>query len=244
MHGYRRLPTVYVTGGAQGAQEINGVVRDVLLWVFNHANVIHQCGTAESGRAPGGRSRPVPSVRRPIPPGRIRRAELPDVLALARGVVSRSGAGTLAELTALDRPAVFMPLVTLAGNEQAHGSAPQMRGPRSPCSARSPRIPPCATPSARRATPPGGRRWRNGLGRTGGRTPRTGSWTYSCQRPPTEPCPRQGPQHRPAYMPIAHAAPSRPGVEAGRPASSVGDQVRNTTPRRPPAGVVLVMCRP
>lgn len=49
-------------------------------------------------------------------------AELPDVLALADTVVSRSGAGTLAELTALGKPAVFVPLATAAGNEQAHNS--------------------------------------------------------------------------------------------------------------------------
>lgn len=48
--------------------------------------------------------------------------ELPDVLALADVVVSRSGAGTLAELTALGKPAVFVPLATSAGNEQAHNA--------------------------------------------------------------------------------------------------------------------------
>lgn len=46
----------------------------------------------------------------------------PDVLALADVVVSRSGAGTLAELTALGKPAVFIPLATSAGNEQAHNA--------------------------------------------------------------------------------------------------------------------------
>lgn len=37
-------------------------------------------------------------------------------------VISRSGAGTLAELTALGKPAVFIPLATAAGNEQAHNA--------------------------------------------------------------------------------------------------------------------------
>lgn len=48
--------------------------------------------------------------------------EIPDVLALADVVVSRSGAGTLAELTALGKPAVFVPLASAAGNEQAHNA--------------------------------------------------------------------------------------------------------------------------
>ena len=49
-------------------------------------------------------------------------AELPDVLALADVVVSRSGAGTIAELTALGKPAVLIPLPSSAGNEQAHNA--------------------------------------------------------------------------------------------------------------------------
>ncbi|QES51762.1 UDP-N-acetylglucosamine--N-acetylmuramyl-(pentapeptide) pyrophosphoryl-undecaprenol N-acetylglucosamine transferase [Streptomyces venezuelae] len=118
----RRLPTVYVTGGAQGAQQINGTVRDVLPWLLSHANVIHQCGPAnveELRHAAAGLD--------PVLAGRYHLTgfvgpELPDVLALADVVVSRSGAGTLAELTALGKPAVFVPLASSAGNEQAHNA--------------------------------------------------------------------------------------------------------------------------
>ncbi|MFJ3587604.1 UDP-N-acetylglucosamine--N-acetylmuramyl-(pentapeptide) pyrophosphoryl-undecaprenol N-acetylglucosamine transferase [Streptomyces sp. NPDC090231] len=118
----RRLPTVYVTGGAQGSQQINDVVRETLPWLLERANVIHQCGPAN-----------VEELRHhaaglPVEPsGRYHLAgfmgpELPDVLALADVVVSRSGAGTLAELTALGKPAVFIPLASSAGNEQAHNA--------------------------------------------------------------------------------------------------------------------------
>lgn len=118
----RRLPTVYVTGGAQGSQQVNGVVRDSLPWLLERANVVHQCGPDN-----------IEELRRhaaALPPtlaGRYHLTgfvgpELPDVLALAGVVVSRSGAGTLAELTALGRPAVFIPRATSAGNEQAHNT--------------------------------------------------------------------------------------------------------------------------
>ncbi|GGQ25844.1 UDP-N-acetylglucosamine--N-acetylmuramyl-(pentapeptide) pyrophosphoryl-undecaprenol N-acetylglucosamine transferase [Streptosporangium pseudovulgare] len=118
----RRLPTVYVTGGAQGSQQINDVVRDTLPWLLQRANVVHQCGPAH-----------VDALRRSaaaLPPEAAARyhlagfvgPELPDVLALADVVISRSGAGTLAELTALGKPAVFIPLATSAGNEQAHNA--------------------------------------------------------------------------------------------------------------------------
>ncbi|MFF5446403.1 glycosyltransferase [Streptomyces sp. NPDC012888] len=118
----RRLPTVYVTGGAQGAQQINNVVREVLPWLLGHANVVHQCGPANVGEL-----RSAVSGLDPVLAGRYHLTgfvgpELPDVLALADVVVSRSGAGTLAELTALGKPAVFVPLATSAGNEQAHNA--------------------------------------------------------------------------------------------------------------------------
>jgi UDP-N-acetylglucosamine--N-acetylmuramyl-(pentapeptide) pyrophosphoryl-undecaprenol N-acetylglucosamine transferase len=118
----RRLPTVYVTGGAQGSQQINDVVRDALPWLLERANVIHQCGPAN-----------VDGLRRHAATLRTDLAtryyltdfvgpELPDVLALADVVISRSGAGTLAELTALGKPAIFIPLASSAGNEQAHNA--------------------------------------------------------------------------------------------------------------------------
>ncbi|MEU8696502.1 UDP-N-acetylglucosamine--N-acetylmuramyl-(pentapeptide) pyrophosphoryl-undecaprenol N-acetylglucosamine transferase [Streptomyces sp. NPDC048680] len=118
----RRLPTVYVTGGAQGSQQINGVVRDALPWLLERANVVHQCGPAneeELRRHVAGL--PAELASRYHLAGFVG-AELPDVLALADVVVSRSGAGTLAELTALGKPAVFIPLATSAGNEQAHNA--------------------------------------------------------------------------------------------------------------------------
>jgi len=117
-----RRPTVYVTGGAQGSQQINEVVAEVLPWLLGYANVIHQCGPAH-----------VETLRRQtalLPAELAGRyhltgfvgGELPDVLALADVVISRSGAGTLAELTALGKAAVFIPLATSAGNEQMYNA--------------------------------------------------------------------------------------------------------------------------
>ncbi|WP_121177049.1 glycosyltransferase [Streptomyces sp. 1114.5] len=124
LHGFRRdLPTVYVTGGAQGSEQINGLVADVLPWLLAGANVIHQCGPAhvEALRA---RAAALPSqlASRYLLTGFVG-PELPDVLALADVVVSRSGAGTIAELTALGKAAVLVPLASSAGNEQAHNAS-------------------------------------------------------------------------------------------------------------------------
>ncbi|SHL20342.1 UDP-N-acetylglucosamine--N-acetylmuramyl-(pentapeptide) pyrophosphoryl-undecaprenol N-acetylglucosamine transferase [Actinacidiphila paucisporea] len=118
----RRLPTVYVTGGAQGSQQINNVVRDALPWLLERANVIHQCGPAnvEAMQQNAALLRPGFADRYYLT-GFVG-PELPDVLALADVVISRSGAGTLAELTALGKPAIFIPLASSAGNEQAHNA--------------------------------------------------------------------------------------------------------------------------
>lgn len=123
MHGYDpALPTVYVTGGAQGSEQINGMIRENLPWLLSVANVVHQCGpnwVEKSRQAAAGL--PAELRARYWVDGFVG-SELPDVLALASVVVSRSGAGTIAELTALGKPSVLVPLATSAGNEQEHNA--------------------------------------------------------------------------------------------------------------------------
>lgn len=116
------LPTVYVTGGAQGSVQVNRLVEAVLERVLRRANVVHQCGASSLAEL----------LRRveQLPANLASRyrviefvgSELPDVLALADVVVSRSGAGTLAELTALGKPSVLIPLIPTGGNEQEHNA--------------------------------------------------------------------------------------------------------------------------
>lgn len=93
----------------------------MLPWLLQQANVVHQCGPAH---VEGLRVRAAGLPGRYYLAGYVG-AELPDVLALADVVIWRSGAGTLAEpaeLTALGKPAVFVPLASAAGNEQAHNA--------------------------------------------------------------------------------------------------------------------------
>lgn len=118
----RALPTVYVTGGAQGAQQINDLMHGILPWVLERANVVHQCGPANVQQLRHtAAALPEDLAGRYFLSGFIG-AELPDVLALADVVISRSGAGTIAELTALGKAAVLIPLASSAGGEQAHNA--------------------------------------------------------------------------------------------------------------------------
>jgi UDP-N-acetylglucosamine--N-acetylmuramyl-(pentapeptide) pyrophosphoryl-undecaprenol N-acetylglucosamine transferase len=115
----RDLPTVYVTGGALGARQINNLVTESLPWLLKQANVVHQCGSVDVERV-----REIAAALSPELAARYHVAEfvgpeLPDVFALADVVVARSGAGTIAELAALGKPAVLVPLATAAGDEQS-----------------------------------------------------------------------------------------------------------------------------
>jgi UDP-N-acetylglucosamine--N-acetylmuramyl-(pentapeptide) pyrophosphoryl-undecaprenol N-acetylglucosamine transferase len=116
------LPVLYVTGGAQGSVQINTLVADALPWLLQRTNVIHQCGP-NNLQDMFGRTATLPAelAARYRVMGFVS-AELPDVLALADVVVSRSGAGTIAELTALGKPSVLVPLPSAAANEQAHNA--------------------------------------------------------------------------------------------------------------------------
>ncbi|MFE5567059.1 glycosyltransferase [Amycolatopsis japonica] len=118
----RSLPTMYVTGGAQGATQINELVTAILPWLLKHANVVHQCGPAsrETQREHAS-ALPPDLAARYVSVGFVG-PELPDVFALADVVISRSGAGTIAELTTLGMAAVLIPLASSAGGEQAHNA--------------------------------------------------------------------------------------------------------------------------
>ncbi|WP_306796643.1 UDP-N-acetylglucosamine--N-acetylmuramyl-(pentapeptide) pyrophosphoryl-undecaprenol N-acetylglucosamine transferase [Nocardia sp. XZ_19_369] len=119
----RSLPTVYVTGGAQGAVQINRVVREVLPWILERANIIHQCGKSSIEDLIEHAATLAPELSGRYLVTEFVGPELADVFALADVVVSRSGAGTIAEITALGKAAVLVPLASAAGNEQAHNAA-------------------------------------------------------------------------------------------------------------------------
>lgn len=132
-----RLPLLYVTGGAQGAVQVNNLIAEILPDLLAGCQVLHQCGEYSFDRmrqlAAGlpehlrARYRVVDYVH----------DEMPDVLAAADIVVARSGAGTVAELTALGKACVFIPLIPTGGDEQRRtarhlaeaGAARMLAGP-------------------------------------------------------------------------------------------------------------------
>jgi UDP-N-acetylglucosamine--N-acetylmuramyl-(pentapeptide) pyrophosphoryl-undecaprenol N-acetylglucosamine transferase len=123
-----QLPTVYVTGGSQGARILNRSVEDVLPELLEECHIIHQCG-----RQPANDEQDFDRLQRAagvLPSQKQRRyfvsrffsEEIKHVFALADLVVSRAGAGTVAELCALGKPALYVPLVPTGGDEQTRNA--------------------------------------------------------------------------------------------------------------------------
>jgi UDP-N-acetylglucosamine--N-acetylmuramyl-(pentapeptide) pyrophosphoryl-undecaprenol N-acetylglucosamine transferase len=122
------LPTVYVTGGAQGARIINRAVEAELGNLLGICRIIHQCGQQPAGdeqdydRLEKIAQTLSPEVRRRYWLTRFVGDEIGNIFALADLVVSRAGAGTVTEVSALGKPTIFIPLVPTGGDEQTRNA--------------------------------------------------------------------------------------------------------------------------
>lgn len=117
-HGLDDLPLVLVTGGAQGAAQINQLVAATLPDLLPRCQIVHQTGQHGITAALETAAALPPGLRARYRPAAYLGEELPDVLAAADLVVARSGAGTVAELTALGKPMILIPLIPTGGDEQ------------------------------------------------------------------------------------------------------------------------------
>ncbi len=115
-------PLIYVTGGALGAHAINEAVMNALPRLLDLVEIIHQCGLAgrngDLPRLEAARSALDPELQSSYVIRERIGSELPDVFAAASLVVGRAGAGTVAELAALGKPSILIPLPGAGGDEQ------------------------------------------------------------------------------------------------------------------------------
>lgn len=107
-------PVLLVVGGSLGARQLNQLVWQHLDALLADWRVIHQTGRLDQSG---------PAAR----PGEYHVAEFfpetyPHVLACADLVLSRAGAGTVWELAARSKPAVFVPLVAGSRGDQARNA--------------------------------------------------------------------------------------------------------------------------
>jgi UDP-N-acetylglucosamine--N-acetylmuramyl-(pentapeptide) pyrophosphoryl-undecaprenol N-acetylglucosamine transferase len=113
-------PTVFVLGGSLGALAIDRAVVRILPKLLQRAQVIHQTGEAHYrdtvARAEELGIRPGEGGYRPFP--FLGLDELRDAFAAADLMVSRAGANAIAEIAAVGKPAILVPLATAANDEQ------------------------------------------------------------------------------------------------------------------------------
>lgn len=116
------LPVIYITGGALGASPINERVFAKLNDFLTIANVVHQTGSMKDNpdfdRANALRAALPDDLRSRYVTRDFVTTELPDIFAMTSLVISRSGAGTVAELAHVGKPSILIPLAHAGGNEQ------------------------------------------------------------------------------------------------------------------------------
>lgn len=108
-------PVLLVTGGSQGAQAINRVVRQGLQRFLGHFDIVHLCGK-------GNLDHSFDNI-----PGYVQKeyatAELPNLFACASIVISRAGSNTISELAALHIPHLLIPLGVASRGDQVMNAA-------------------------------------------------------------------------------------------------------------------------
>lgn len=116
------LPLIYFTGGGLGSHIINITAIKILPEILKKSNVIFQTGKALNGddfiKMNQFKETLDDKKKNRLMVFDFIKNNLPDIYAAASLAVSRSGAGTVNELMALNIPAIFIPLAISTKNEQ------------------------------------------------------------------------------------------------------------------------------
>lgn len=114
---------VLALGGSQGARGLNDAAFGALPSLLARAAVIHMTGQAFFAEAEA-RAAGLPCrLRERYRPRAFLADELPDALATADLVISRSGASTVCELAALGKPSILVPLPPGIGGSPQRANA-------------------------------------------------------------------------------------------------------------------------
>lgn len=95
-------PTITIMGGSQGSVRINTMVREVSGALLPRFNIVHICGKGNLNQD----FENTPGYKQFEYVGE----ELPHIFALTSLMISRAGANAIAEITALEIPALLIPL--------------------------------------------------------------------------------------------------------------------------------------
>lgn len=115
------VPTILIIGGSQGAQKINDVVLTALPDLVSFANIIHQTGRANFKSVQAiaqvelGKS---PHASRYHPADYLSEVSLQRAAGVADLIISRAGAGSIAEIGLWKKPAIIIPIPEAVSHDQ------------------------------------------------------------------------------------------------------------------------------
>lgn len=118
-----RLPVVLVIGGSQGSRRINELVSEALPGLLSKCLVVHQVGERWEDQIPRYGATAPEKFRSRYQARASLGGDLSDAYAAAALVVSRAGAGGIAEIAAVGKPSILIPLPSAAGGHQAANAA-------------------------------------------------------------------------------------------------------------------------
>ncbi len=95
-------PTITIMGGSQGSVKINEMVRKITVTLLQSFNIVHICGKGNIDLE----FENIPGYKQFEYVGE----ELPHIFAITSLMISRAGANAIAEITALEIPALLIPL--------------------------------------------------------------------------------------------------------------------------------------
>lgn len=112
------LPVVLITGGSQGAAQINNAVLEALPHLVKYCQIIHQTGEGEIGRLTFELSRrqKMPHLERYHPYGFLM-GDMGLALAAADLVIGRAGVNTINDSAVLGKPTILIPNFEMAGHQ-------------------------------------------------------------------------------------------------------------------------------
>ena len=108
-------PILFLTGGGNGSQLLNDSLAQIMPEIEKDFFIVHQCGKTFEEEL----------IKRETDHYKVFGfvgSEIIDLMKMAKVIISRAGAGTVVELTALGKPSIFIPLKIAQKNEQYHNA--------------------------------------------------------------------------------------------------------------------------
>lgn len=118
-----KIKTIFVYGGSQGSKRINELVLASLPKLLEDYQVIHQCGSRNYQDVVRDaefilKKAPEDKKKRYILYGFMKEEEVKNAYVVSDLIVSRAGSGQIAEIAAMGKPSIIIPLSTAARNHQ------------------------------------------------------------------------------------------------------------------------------